>query len=124
MARVAGGKRSRVRSARRRAARMDRADNDLTADQWQLILAAWGGCAYCGNAEPGLQKDCVLPLSRGGRYTLTNVVAACRSCNASKWHSEVTSWMRSRRLDEPRFLTRWYQITAELTARVAPEPLE
>ena len=102
---------------------MSNADNDLTADQWKRIVGAWGGCAYCGTQESALQKDCVLPISRGGRYTLANVVPACRSCNASKWHSEVTSWMRSRRLDEPAFLRRWVHITQLLGPEDDPGPL-
>src|SRR3954469_15106531 len=109
-------KRSRARATRRRAARMSRADNDLTAAQWRLIVGEWGGCAYCGAPDGQVQKDCVLPLSRGGRYTLTNVVPACGSCNAIKWHSEVTSWMRRRGLDEPAFLVRWHDITERLRA--------
>lgn len=68
------------------------------------IVEAWGGvCAYCGSAR-ALQKDCVLPLSRGGRYTRDNVVPACRSCNASKRNDEVTAWMRRKGLDERAFL--------------------
>jgi 5-methylcytosine-specific restriction endonuclease McrA len=85
---------------------MDAADNDLTTTQWALIRAAWGGCAYCGSADAALQRDCVLPLSRGGRYTVENIVPACRSCNASKSNGEVTSWMRRKRLDERAFLLR------------------
>ena len=81
----------RARAAKRRQGRMRRADNDLTAAQWTAIQEAWGSaCAYCGAAGVALQKDCVLPLSRGGRYTLDNVVPACRSCNASKSNDEVT----------------------------------
>lgn len=88
---------------------MHRADNDLSWDQWRSIVAAWGGvCAYCGGAGIGqLQKECVLPLSRGGRYTVSNVVPACRSCNASKSNDEVTSWMRRKGLDERAFLVRF-----------------
>jgi hypothetical protein len=52
-----------------------------------------------------MQKDCMLPISRGGRYTLANVVPACGSCNASKCNAELTSWMRRKGLDEPSFLT-------------------
>ena len=57
--------------------------HDLTDEQWAALMDAWAGCAYCGSPALALQKDCVLPISRGGRYTLTNVVPACRSCNAS-----------------------------------------
>jgi 5-methylcytosine-specific restriction endonuclease McrA len=94
----------RARASRKRKRRMDAADNDLTPLQWTQIRAAWGACAYCGAVGVPLQRDCVLPLSRGGRYTVGNVVPACRSCNASKCNDEVTSWMRRRRLDERGFL--------------------
>ena len=56
----------------------------------------------------------MLPISRGGRYTLDNVVPACRSCNASKCGDEVTGWLRRRKLDESRFLLRHLQIRAAL----------
>jgi 5-methylcytosine-specific restriction endonuclease McrA len=85
---------------------MDAADNDLTTLEWAEIRAAWGGCAYCGLVGVPLQRDCVLPLSRGGRYTVENIVPACRSCNASKSNDEVTSWMRRKKLDERAFLLR------------------
>lgn len=85
---------------------MDAADNDLTPLEWSEIRAGWGGCAYCGATGSPLQKDCVLPLSRGGRYTVENIVPACRSCNASKSNDEVTGWLRRKRLDERAFLLR------------------
>src|SRR6187402_2339847 len=94
----------RARAARKRRKRFLAADNDLTAAQWSAIRVAWGHCAYCGDAEAPLQKDCVLPLSRGGRYTIENVVPACRSCNASKSNDEVTGWLRRTRRDESAFL--------------------
>ena len=111
-----GGSR-RVRAARRRRRRVSLADNDLTPFQWDAIVAAWGGCAYCGTPALALQKDCVLPISRGGRYTLDNVVPACASCNASKSNDEVTSWMRRKRYDEPRFLVRFAEVVAALRSR-------
>ena len=100
----------RIRAARRRKRRMDVADNDLTAAEWAAIAAAWGGCAYCGTQGVPLQRDCVQPLSRGGRYTAGNVVPACGSCNASKSNDEVTSWLRRKRLDERAFLLRYAEI--------------
>jgi 5-methylcytosine-specific restriction endonuclease McrA len=78
-------------------------EHDLEPDQWAALVAIWGRCAYCG-ACGELQRDCILPISRGGRYTLTNVVPACASCNASKCNQEVTSWLRRKGLDERAFL--------------------
>ena len=62
-----------------------------------------------------MQRDCVMAISRGGRYTLDNVVPACASCNTSKCNDEVTGWMRRKRLDERRFLTRYIEIRSALT---------
>ncbi|SDU53534.1 HNH endonuclease [Jiangella alkaliphila] len=89
---------------------MGEVEHDLTDTQWAALIEAWGGCAYCGADPPDLQKDCMLPISRGGRYTLANVVPACRSCNASKCNAEVTTWMRRKKLDEQAFLVRQAEI--------------
>lgn len=89
---------------------MAKVDHDLTDAQWADLKSAWGGCAYCGKQDAQLQKDCMLPISRGGRYTLANVVPACGSCNASKCNIEVTTWMRRKKLDERSFLVRQVEI--------------
>ena len=94
---------------------MDRVEHDLTDEQWDALKTAWGGCAYCGATDRTLQRDCVLAISRGGRYTVDNVVPACRSCNTSKCNAEVTTWMRRKRLDERSFLLRHVEVRATLT---------
>jgi 5-methylcytosine-specific restriction endonuclease McrA len=109
---VAGNR--KVRAARRRKRRMGRVEHDLSDAQWTALKAAWGGCAYCGASNIPLQRDCVLALSRGGRYTLANIVPVCRSCNTSKCNAEVTGWLRRRRLDERAFLLRHLEINAAL----------
>lgn len=98
---------------------MDAVEHDLSDEQWTAMQALWAGCAYCGAPAPRLQRDCVLPLSRGGRYTLDNIVPACPSCNASKCNHEVTGWMRRKKLDERAFLVRHHQLSAALVARFA-----
>ena len=107
----------RARAARKRKRRMDRVEHDLSADQWSALQQAWGGCAYCGATGGALQRDCVLALSRGGRYTLDNIVPACRSCNASKCNDEVTGWLRRKRLDEAAFLMRHLEVQATMARR-------
>ena len=64
----------------------------------------------------------MLPISRGGRYTLDNIAPACGSCNASKCNDEVTGWLRRKRFDERAFLERDLQIKASLALRFAPAP--
>jgi 5-methylcytosine-specific restriction endonuclease McrA len=102
----------KARAARRRKRRMDKVEHDLSADEWTALKDAWGGCAYCGATDTPLQRDCVLPISRGGRYTFDNIVPACRSCNASKCNEEVTHWLRRRGLDESTFLLRYRSLAS------------
>ncbi|MGZ5373709.1 MAG: HNH endonuclease [Aeromicrobium sp.] len=105
--------------ARRRKRRMERVEHDLSDEQWTALKAAWGGCAYCGASDKPLQRDCVLAISRGGRYTLDNIAPACGSCNASKCNDEVTGWLRRKRFDERAFLLRQLEIRAALALRFA-----
>ena len=100
---------------------MDRVEHDLTPAQWSALQEAWGGCAYCGAAGVPLQRDCVLAISRGGRYTLDNIAPACGSCNASKCNEEVTHWLRRTRRDERAFLVRHYEIGRAMTERFADD---
>jgi 5-methylcytosine-specific restriction endonuclease McrA len=101
---------------------MERVEHDLSDEQWIALKEAWGGCAYCGKATESLQRDCVLAISRGGRYTLDNIAPACGSCNASKSNDEVTGWLRRKRLDEGSFLVRHHEIQTELAQRFTPAP--
>ena len=100
---------------------MAKVEHDLTDEQWDALKSAWGGCAYCGASGKPLQRDCVMAISRGGRYTLDNIAPACASCNASKCNDEVTSWMRRKRLDERSFLERHLSIQAALAQAFAAD---
>ena len=113
-----------ARASRKRSRRMARVEHDLTPEQWLALQTAWGGCAYCGATDRPLQRDCVLPISRGGRYTLDNIAPACGSCNASKCNDEVTGWLRRKRLDERAFLAKHVQVQAELAQRFPLTPGE
>jgi 5-methylcytosine-specific restriction endonuclease McrA len=114
----------KARAARKRKRRMDNVDHDLTDEQWDALRSAWGSCAYCGATDKPLQRDCVTALSRGGRYTLSNIAPACASCNASKSNDEVTSWLRRKRLSERDFLTRHIEVQAALASMLeVPEDL-
>jgi 5-methylcytosine-specific restriction endonuclease McrA len=69
---------------RQRRARLRGDAGQITAAEWQAVLAAYHHCcAYCGASGP-LEQDHVIPVARGGRHTMHNVVPACRSCNATK----------------------------------------
>jgi hypothetical protein len=69
----------------RRAARVSALPNTLTDEQWEAIKMAYNGrCAYCGRRTTKLEKDHVLPVSRGGGTVSANIVPACTRCNRHK----------------------------------------
>lgn len=41
-------------------------------------------CVYCGTEIGPFELDHLRPYSKGGKNTASNLVTACRSCNASK----------------------------------------
>jgi 5-methylcytosine-specific restriction endonuclease McrA len=71
--------------ARRQARKRGATRNDLTAAQWKEIKAAYDHrCVYCGKKPQRLTQDHIIPLSKGGENTASNVVPACQSCNSRK----------------------------------------
>jgi 5-methylcytosine-specific restriction endonuclease McrA len=70
------------RARRRRKAPYSRAE----------VFARWGGqCCYCD--APAEHLDHVVPLSRGGRDVLSNVVPACAACNLAKAALTLAEWL-------------------------------
>lgn len=64
----------------------------VTVEDWMEILRAFNNkCAYCGNSGQ-MTIDHVLPLSRGGRHCIANLVPACKRCNHSKGSLTVVEW--------------------------------
>jgi len=85
---------------RRRRARLKGAViRDLTAAQWQEILATFNYCcAYCLASEVPLHQDHMRPLSRGGDHTATNVVPACQPCNQRKHAKTLLEFVVGKKL--------------------------
>ncbi len=78
---------------KRRRARRNGSEPDLTEEQWLEVVAEFDGrCAYCGG-EGSIELEHVVPLARGGRHTRLNVVPACRKCNASKGAKLLAEWL-------------------------------
>lgn len=85
----------------KRKAKKDKLPATLTAQQWEATKKAFDyGCAYCGMFEErhlqefgeNLHQDHFVPLSKGGGYTLENIVPACRRCNSSKGDRLFEEW--------------------------------
>jgi 5-methylcytosine-specific restriction endonuclease McrA len=64
----------------------------VTHTQWRAILAFYGDrCAYCG-AGDRIERDHIVPVTRGGLHEPTNVVPACRRCNRDKRDRLLGEW--------------------------------
>jgi len=55
--------------------------------QWELIKKSQNyKCAWCEKSEPDIKLtiDHIIPVSRGGPHTQSNIQGLCRACNAKK----------------------------------------
>ncbi len=67
--------------------------SDFTDYDWRDLLFLYDHrCAYCRTDKKELTQDHVIPLSRGGDHTITNIVPACQSCNSRKGTKTLEEW--------------------------------
>ena len=67
--------------------RRARIKGKVTLDEWNTIKVNQKyRCYWCKERfkEKELSMDHVIPLSKGGLHEVSNIVAACKSCNSSK----------------------------------------
>jgi len=77
------------RMARRRAL-LHCVPSTMTLQAWREILEVFGHrCAYCLASGVSLEREHVVPISRGGSDVPDNVVPACRCCNLTKLNRPV-----------------------------------
>lgn len=57
----------------------------------RLVNRHDGKCAYCGTKSK-LTQDHVVPISRGGKHSIGNILPVCRSCNSSKKNALLIQW--------------------------------
>ena len=68
----------------------------FTEAEWLNCLVYWKNtCCYCEQQFQSdlLQKDHFIPARDGGGYTSSNIVPACKSCNASKGARSANEWL-------------------------------
>ena len=72
--------------------RSRRKQGDVTVEEINRLMQRQTHCAYCkkkfSTAIPST-IDHVIPLSKGGLHTISNLVLACRSCNSRKHNNEI-----------------------------------
>lgn len=64
-----------------------------TMEQWKGCKAHFkSSCAYCGKELKKLHQEHFVPVTKGGGYTINNIVPACQRCNSSKNNSDFFEW--------------------------------
>lgn len=54
-------------------------------EQWTYLLEKWGRkCAYCDADDKPLEREHIIPRSRGGSNRVSNLALSCRKCNLKK----------------------------------------
>jgi 5-methylcytosine-specific restriction endonuclease McrA len=78
---------------RRRAWKLNSLVNDFTVLNWVECLKKFNNkCAYCGSKDKKIHQEHVVPLSKGGSNTITNIIPACERCNLSKSNTLIEVW--------------------------------
>lgn len=85
----ANPEKQRERGARRRARREQNGVYLVTNKERKRFYSS--PCFYCGSHEQ-IQIDHVIPIARGGRHSIGNLVAACFKCNNQKRARFIMEW--------------------------------
>lgn len=78
----------------RRRDRISQAPSEFIPQKELDVLFSYfdNRCAYCFDMKP-LTLDHIIPVARGGGYTLNNIAPCCKSCNSSKGSKELSDWL-------------------------------
>ena len=63
----------------------------------EYLLHKWQyKCAYCDKKDTPLEIDHIVPKSKGGSNSVTNLVIACRSCNEKKSNKSLSEFLNKK----------------------------
>lgn len=93
------------RAVGRRAAAIRR-ERELLNDQSTPISLEWWqtlfeiietkACVYCGRAPVALTMDHFIPVTKGGKTEIGNLIPCCKPCNSSKSNHDPEEWIKER----------------------------
>lgn len=76
---------------------------ELSLNDWKACMVYFhGSCAYCGMpegraAEAKLDRDHLVPVSKGGQTVKSNIVPACRKCNRGRGNRDWELWFKAQK---------------------------
>lgn len=69
---------------------------------WQKLCRRYRGCcAYCGEITLSPHMDHIVPINKGGRHGIGNILPACLKCNISKHDKLLVVWKYARTRNAP-----------------------
>lgn len=81
-----------IEKAHIRRQRIAKLPYDFDKADWIRAKEYFGyKCAYCGK-QGALTKEHVVPVSKGGGFTVDNIIPACPRCNYSKNNRDLEEW--------------------------------
>lgn len=79
------GNKSWLVRSRNRKDKMRASGGHVSTADWQSVLDHFDGkCARCGSTD-NIHMDHVVPISRGGQHSPSNIQPLCRTCNLQKY---------------------------------------
>jgi 5-methylcytosine-specific restriction endonuclease McrA len=84
----------KMRAVRRRRKGQLKAESlQFTERDWSRMVSRYRHCcAYCGKHSQELHREHIIPLARGGRHSVGNIVPACPPCNFRKKTKLLSEW--------------------------------
>lgn len=84
----------KMRAVRRRRKGQLKAESfEFTERDWARMVTRYRHCcAYCKKRSVVLHREHVIPLARGGRHSVGNIVPACPPCNFRKRTKLLSEW--------------------------------
>lgn len=91
------GCKTKAKRQRRRAREHGAAGEHRLSDVLRQYIRQGSACAYCRMPVDGLpHPEHVVPLARGGRNDMANIVASCALCNSDKRDLPLDVWQEDR----------------------------
>ena len=81
--------RSKNKEARRRSRKRNSGEFLVLNKELKKIYSS--PCFICGSTE-NITADHIIPIAKGGRHSIGNLQALCKSCNSSKGKKLMSEW--------------------------------
>jgi 5-methylcytosine-specific restriction endonuclease McrA len=57
-------------------------------------------CPYCSKPIVKVELDHIIPLSKGGKHSVDNLISCCFTCNRQKRNMPLADWLKGRNHDK------------------------